>query len=114
MGACSTARRLMLVFAAPLLLNCGGGGSGGASGENEIGPSYTTAPQVTLTAPVNLAIDLTGTLALGAVATDNIAVTRVEFEVDGLGAGADDTAPFAASVNTAEYAAGQHVVRARA
>jgi glucose/arabinose dehydrogenase len=116
MSACSTARRLMLIFAVPLLLNCGGGGTGGASGENALGPtaSDTTAPQVTLTAPVNLAIDLTGTLALGAVATDNIAVTRVEFEVDGLGAGADDTAPFAASVNTADYAAGQHVVRARA
>ena len=72
------------------------------------------APQATLFAPANLAAELTGALVLSAIASDNIAVTRVEFEVDGLGAGADDTAPFAASVNTADYAAGQHVVRTRA
>ena len=116
MSACSIARRLMLIVVAPLLLNCGGAGSGGASSENEFVPtgSDTMAPQATLTAPANLATDLSGVLALGAVANDNIAVTRVEFEVDGLDAGTDDTAPFAASVNTADHAAGQHVLRARA
>ena len=125
MSACSFARRLMLIFAAPFLLNCGGGGSGGsggsggASNQNEPVPtssasSDTLAPQVTLTTPANLAAELTGALVLSAVASDNISVTQVEFEVDGLGAGTDDTAPFSASVNTADYAAGQHVVRARA
>jgi glucose/arabinose dehydrogenase len=41
-------------------------------------------------------------------------VTRVEFEVDGLPAGSDTSAPFEASVNTADFVAGQHIVRARA
>ena len=86
MSACSFARRLMLIFAAPFLLNCGGGGSGGsggASNQNEPVPtssasSDTMAPQATLFAPANLAAELTGALVLSAIASDNIAVTRVE------------------------------------
>jgi glucose/arabinose dehydrogenase len=122
MNARSIACQLLLALTAPLLLSCGGGGGSaeGGVGGNEnpavpvAAPSDTAAPQVTLSAPVNLATDLTGVVALGATASDNIAVTRVEFQVDGLAAGADDTAPFTASVNTADHAAGQHVVRARA
>ncbi|MDB5930660.1 MAG: hypothetical protein JWR60_2367 [Polaromonas sp.] len=112
MNAPSIARPLTLILAALLVANCGGGGSS----ENGIvtGSPDTTAPQATLTAPANLATDLTGTLALSAIANDDTAVARVEFEVDGLAAGTDDTAPYAASVNIADYAAGQHVVRARA
>ena len=68
---------------------------------------------VTLTAPANLAGGLTGTLDLAATAGAGAA--GVEFQVDGVIVGTEDTAPpYQASVNTADYASGQHVVRARA
>ena len=73
------------------------------------------APVLSLTAPANLATGLTGTLALTATATDNVGVAGVEFQVDGTIVGTEDTtAPYSASVATASYASGQHVVRARA
>ena len=79
-----------------------------------VGPD-TQAPTVTLTAPANLASGLTGTLNIAANAADNVGVAGVEFQVDGIIVGSEDTsAPYAASVNTSQYAAGQHIVRARA
>jgi glucose/arabinose dehydrogenase len=74
----------------------------------------TQAPTVTLTAPLEAAANVTGTLAITATATDNVAVASVEFQVDGIPAGAaDTTAPYAASVDTTLFTSGQHVVRAR-
>ena len=69
---------------------------------------------MTLSAPANLASGLVGTVALAAQATDNESVTLVEFQVDGQPAGSDASAPFAVSIDTSNYAAGQHVVRVRA
>jgi glucose/arabinose dehydrogenase len=135
MNACSLARQLVLGCMLPMLLSCGGGGSSGGGVEAGVGigagtgtgtthtgtgtsgigtGTDTAAPQVTLTAPANFAADLTGTLALAATASDDVGVTRVEFEVDGLPAGSVASAPFAASVNSADFAVGQHIVRARA
>ena len=58
----------------------------------------TTAPTATLTAPADLAAGLTGMLALSATASDNVAVTAVEFQIDGVTIGAADTsAPYAAT-----------------
>ena len=121
MNSCSLARKLMLACMLPILFSCGGGASSGGGEEAGVGigtgtgtGTGTGAPQVTLTAPANLTTDLTGTLALVATASDDVAVTRVEFEVDGLPAGSDASAPFAASVNTADFVPGQHIVRARA
>jgi glucose/arabinose dehydrogenase len=75
----------------------------------------TQPPVATLTAPGAFASGLTGTLALSATATDNVAVSRVEFQVDGATVGAaDTTAPYGASVDSNAYASGQHVIRARA
>jgi glucose/arabinose dehydrogenase len=72
-------------------------------------------PVATLTAPINFADGLTGTLNLVATATANVGVAGVEFQVDGVIVGTEDVdAPYEAGVNTADYAAGQHVVRARA
>lgn len=105
------ARQLLLIVATPPLLSCGGGGGASDSGA---GNNDSVAPTVSLSAPLNLASGLLGTVALGASASDNVAVTLVEFEVDGLPVGSDSSAPYAASVNTASYATGQHVVRARA
>jgi glucose/arabinose dehydrogenase len=75
----------------------------------------TQPPLATLSAPANLASGLAGTLTLSAAASDNVGVTGVEFQVDGVQVGSTDTsAPYAASVDTNQYASGQHIVRARA
>jgi len=74
----------------------------------------TQAPTIAITAPANLAPNLTGTLAITATATDNVGVAGVEFQFDGAALGAEDTtAPFGASIVTANHASGQHVIRAR-
>jgi glucose/arabinose dehydrogenase len=73
------------------------------------------APVATLTAPSNLADNLGGMVTVTASATDNVAVSAVEFQVDGIALGSDDTtAPYEASWDTAAWPAGQHVLRARA
>lgn len=110
MKLCLIARPLLLL-AIPMLLNCSGGG--GDSGDGSSSTDHI-APTVSLTAPANFASDLAGTVALGANATDNVAVTLVEFEVDGQPVGSDASAPYAASVDAASYASGQHIVRTRA
>jgi len=100
---------LLALLAAPLLLlamqSCGGGGDGGS----------TEPPQtVALVAPAPLADGLAGVVTLSAVASANAGIVAVEFQVDGVAAGAEDTsAPFAASIDTAQWASGQHVLRAR-
>ena len=82
---------------------------------NPAGGPDIQPPVATLTFPANFASGLTGILNLEASATDNVGVVGVEFQVDGVIVGTEDTAaPYQASVNTANYAAGQHVVRARA
>jgi len=83
---------------------------GGSSSQN-------TQPMagLTLTQPTNFAAGLTGTVPVSAIASDNSAVASVEFQLDGVALGAADTAaPFATSVDATAYAAGQHVLRARA
>ena len=96
---------------AVLLAACGG------SSQNDMpaGP----APVITLTAPAAFATGLTGTLAVTATAADpaapSAAISGVEFQLDGVALGTADTvAPYATSVDTTPYPAGQHVVRARA
>jgi len=89
----------------PGLLSCGGGGDGG-TGE----PPQTVA----LSAPANLADGLTGVVTLAATATANSGIVAVEFQVDGVAVGAEDTtAPYSVSVDTNQWASGQHVLRAR-
>lgn len=93
------------------LAACGGGG--GNAGAPPTGAD-TIAPTATLTAPADLATGLTGVVALAASAFDNVAVTGVDFQVDGTPVGSSvATPPYAASLDTGLYASGQHVVRAR-
>ncbi len=74
-----------------------------------------TPPTAALTAPANFASGLTGAIALAATAADNVAVASVEFQLDGVPIGsAVSAAPYAATVDTSLYTAGQHVLRARA
>ena len=97
-----------------LVAACGGGGGSEGGGGNP-GGSDTQAPNVNLVSPAALASGLTGVLVLSAEATDNVGVAGVEFQVDGQTVGTADTVPpYQASVDTGAYAAGQHVVRARA
>jgi glucose/arabinose dehydrogenase len=70
---------------------------------------------VALTAPAQFASGLTGTIALSANASDNVGVTSVEFQIDGVPIGAADTsAPYATTLDTSAYPSGQHVLRVRA
>ncbi len=77
-----------------------------------------TPPTVALTAPANFAAGLINTLTLTATAADNVGgsgVASVEFQLDGVALGvADTSAPYSATVDTTQYPAGQHVLRARA
>ncbi|MEX2182199.1 MAG: PQQ-dependent sugar dehydrogenase [Gemmatimonadaceae bacterium] len=79
------------------------------------GTGDVLAPSITLVTPADGALDLTGAVNLTATATDDVGVTVVEFSVDGEFLAFDTSAPFEATVpNTAAYASGAHVVRARA
>ena len=116
------------------LAACGGGGGGSSGGDapaapapgptplpvpepppTPIPPIDAQAPMAALTAPLDLANGLTGALSLTATASDDVGVTGVEFQVDGVQVGGSaTTAPYGASVDTTMYASGQHIVRARA
>jgi len=84
--------------------------------------SDTQAPTVVVSAPANFASGIAGILTFSAGASDNFRtpgdngrVASVEFQVDGVAAGAAQTsAPYSVSVDTNAYASGQHVLRARA
>ena len=88
----------------PGLQACGGGG--GRPG----GPPQA----VTLTAPAGFADGLAGMLTLSATAAANAGTVAVEFQVDGVAVGGEDTTvPYAATIDTRQWASGQHVLRAR-
>ena len=86
-------------------LSPGGGGGGTPS-------SDTTRPTVSVTSPAAGAT-VSGTGSLRPTASDNVGVGGVEFRVDGVNVGAEDTsAPYSISWNTASAANGSHVVTA--
>ena len=73
----------------------------------------TTPPTVSMTAPVAGAV--AGTITVTATAADNIGVAGVQFLLDGVSLGAEDTAaPYSISWNTAATTNGTHVLTARA
>jgi len=92
-----------------LSAGCGGGGGGGT-------PAATpdaTPPTVSLTAPAASA-RLTGVATLGASASDNVGVSRVEFYLDGVLKGTALTAPYTASLDTSTLNRGNYLVTAKA
>lgn len=95
-----------------------GGASAGSNPVNVAvsGPAADTQPPViTFTAPTAFAAGLTGTLTVTADALDNVGVTTVEFQIDGVPIGPVLTAPpYRVSLDTTAHASGQHVLRARA
>ncbi|MBI3466480.1 MAG: hypothetical protein HY000_25990 [Planctomycetes bacterium] len=69
-------------------------------------------PEVSLTGPADGAT-VTGTVAVTADATDNVSVGGVQFVLDGLPLGAEDTlAPYSLSWNTTTASAGVHTLSA--
>jgi hypothetical protein len=71
-----------------------------------------TAPTVTVTTPTDGAT-VSGSIALGASASDNVGVAGVQFTVDGVNVGAEHTsAPYAITWNSASVANGPHVIAA--
>jgi cellulose 1,4-beta-cellobiosidase len=81
---------------------CGGTGGGG-----------NTAPTVSLTSPASGASFTSGTaIPFAATASDNSAVARVEFLVDGTVVGTDTTSPY--SFSAPGVAVGSHTAAARA
>ena len=75
----------------------------------------TTAPTVSITAPVGGAT-LTGTtVTLSANASDNVGVIGVQFLVDGVAVGVEDTsAPYSIAWDSTSVANGAHTISARA
>lgn len=76
-------------------------------------PADTTAPTVSVTSPTNGAT-VSGTVALGASASDNVGVTKVEFRVNGNLVGTDTSAPYTGVWDASAAAAGSHTIQARA
>jgi glucose/arabinose dehydrogenase len=111
----SWVRWAMLLAVVVSAASCGGDSSVTAPPTTPPPGADTQAPTVAVSTPVNFASGITGPLTFGATAADNVGVASVEFQVDGVAAGAAQTAaPFSVSVNTNDYASGQHVLRVRA
>ncbi|HYR90318.1 MAG TPA: Ig-like domain-containing protein, partial [Terriglobia bacterium] len=72
----------------------------------------TTAPTVTITSPASSST-VGGTVNVTADASDNVAVAGVQFKLDGVDLGAEDTtAPYSASWNTTTATNGSHILTA--
>ena len=76
-------------------------------------PMDTTAPSVAITSPAG-AETLGGTVDVAASATDDVAVGKVEFLVNGSVAAADTTAPYGFALDTRTLANGTATLSARA
>lgn len=78
-----------------------------------VGVVDTTLPTVSITAPANNATVAGASVALSANATDNIAVAGVQFKLDGINLGNEDTTmPYSINWNTTSAANGNHTLTA--
>ncbi len=76
--------------------------------------SDTTPPTVSVTSPVSGAT-ISGTVAVAATASDNIAVVGVQFQVDTVSIGSEiSTAPYTLSLDTTKLSSGSHSLTAAA
>jgi chitodextrinase len=75
-------------------------------------PPDVTPPSVSVTAPASGAT-VAGTISVTASASDNVGVVGVQFRLDGVNLGAEDTAaPWSVSWNTTSATEGQHALSA--
>jgi hypothetical protein len=73
----------------------------------------TTAPTISITAPSG-GSQVNGTISVSASASDNVGVTKVEFYVDLVNKGTDQTSPYSFSWNTATVTNGAHTLLSKA
>ena len=73
----------------------------------------TTAPTVSLAAPLNSAT-VSGTAAITASASDNVGVSKVEFYENGILLTATNVAPYSYNWNTTSVANGSYILTAKA
>lgn len=83
------------------------------TGNNCADPPDTTDPTTSITAPANNAT-VTGNTSITATASDDIAVTKVEFYVDGTLKGTDTASPYAYSWDSTTATNGSHSLTTRA
>lgn len=89
------------------------GNVGQSSNINVTVVNDTTAPTVTVTAPVNNST-VSGTTTIAANSSDNVGVSRVEFFVNGVLLTATNVAPFSYNWNTTSMANGSYTLTAKA
>ena len=75
--------------------------------------SDTTPPTTAITAPAAGAT-VSGTTTVSASASDNVAVTRVEFYIDGALKTTDSASPYSFAWDTTTYSAGSHSIYSKA
>jgi hypothetical protein len=71
----------------------------------------TTAPVVAVTNPLGL-VPVNGTITLAATASDNVGVTGLQWQIDGVNVGGELTAPYRLTWNSGSIANGTHTVAA--
>ncbi|PYS31259.1 MAG: hypothetical protein DMG11_02015, partial [Acidobacteria bacterium] len=72
----------------------------------------TTPPTVSITSPANGAT-VSGTITATSTASDNVGVAGVQYKLDGVNLGAEDTAsPYSTSWNTTSASNGSHTLTA--
>ncbi len=74
-----------------------------------LGGSDTTDPTVTITSP-SAGASVAGTVQIQGTATDNVAVTDIQFLVDGLVVSSAAASPFSFGLNTQAYSNGNHTL----
>ena len=82
-------------------------------GGNTNAPPDTAAPSAAITAPASGSV-VTGVVTINVSATDDVGVTRVEFDMNGAMVGTNSTAPAAFSWDTSSYTNGSYNLQARA
>ena len=87
--------------------------TGESAYSNVVSIPELTSPVASITFPANNA-SVNGTVAVTAVATDNVGVTRVEFYVNGVLQGTDTATPYTYGWNTSSLAAGAYTMTAKA
>ncbi len=108
--------QLWVVLSAVIISACGGGGGSSApppQGDTTLPTVSISAAQITknglqVSSPVN------GTLSISATANDNVAVTKVEFYIDGNLKSTDTLAPFSFAWYTTTITNGTHILTAKA
>lgn len=83
------------------------------TGDNCANPPDTTPPVVSITAPADNAT-ISSTTTVTASASDDVAVTKVEFYVDGTLKATDTTSAYTYSFNPASFTVGAHQLTAKA